>query len=137
MSERRMWRRPSRRRMVVLSEVKRRNRMSRAGMGARGRSSRYSCSKIVSREVGAGIFLARVFLGLEGWSVVAGISWNRLGGGAGDGEKSCRNWRRGEGPGCFGVVRVFSLLWVRQCCVPDEFYKRIGREMAKAEPVPP
>ena len=24
---------------------------------------------------------------------------------------SCRNWRRAEGPGCFGVVRVLSLLW--------------------------
>ena len=45
-SERRTWRLPSRRRMVVLSEVKRRKRMSSGGMGARGRSSRYCSSKI-------------------------------------------------------------------------------------------
>jgi len=77
--------------MVVFSEVKRRKRMSSAGMGARGRSSRYSCSKMAKSEVDAGIFLARDFLGLGGWSVVAGGSWKRVGGGVGDGEKSCRN----------------------------------------------
>jgi hypothetical protein len=78
--------------MVVLREVKRRKRISRAGMGARGRSSRYSCSKMATSEVNVGIFLARGFLGLGGWSVVAGGSWKRVGGGgAGDGEKSCRN----------------------------------------------
>jgi hypothetical protein len=44
------------------------------------------------REVDVGIFLARGFLGLAEWSVVADGSWNRVGGGgAGDGEKSCRN----------------------------------------------
>src|SRR5580698_4556351 len=96
--------------MVVLREVKRRNRMSSAGMGSRGRSSRYSCSKMATRELGARIFLARGGFGLGGWRVGAGWSWKRVGGGAGDGEKSCRNWRRGEGPGCFGVVREVSLL---------------------------
>ena len=35
---------------VVFSEVKRRNRMSSDGIGARGRSSRYSSSKISVRE---------------------------------------------------------------------------------------
>jgi hypothetical protein len=73
--------------------------MSSAGMGARGRSSRYSCSKIVTREVGAGDFFARGFLGLGlDWgldmgycSMVAGNSWKRVGGGADCGEKSCRN----------------------------------------------
>ena len=84
--------------------------MSSAGMGARGRSSRYSCSKIETRDVGVGIFLARGFLVREGWRVVAGISWKSVGGGAGDGEKSCRNLRRGEGPGCFGVVSVLILV---------------------------
>ena len=59
---------------MVLSEVKRRKRMSSAGMGARGRSSRYSCSKIVTREVGAGDLFARGGLCLGGWSVVAGTS---------------------------------------------------------------
>jgi hypothetical protein len=97
-----------------LSEVKRRKRISSAGMGARGRSSRYSCSKMATRDVDAGDFFARGFLvlGLEvgGWSVIAGGSWNRVGGGVGDVEKSCRNWRRGEGPGCFGVVRVLVLV---------------------------
>jgi hypothetical protein len=82
---------------VVLSEVKRRKRMSSAGMGARGRSSRYSCSKIATREVGAGDFFTRGFLvlglGLGGWMDVAWISWKRVEGGAGVGvdEKSCRN----------------------------------------------
>src|SRR5277367_2290508 len=113
MSERRTLRRPSRRRMVVLSEVKRRKRISSAGMGARGRSSRYSCSKIAIREVGAGNFFARGFLSLGlgggGWRVVAALSPKRIGGAAGDDEKSCRNWRRGEGPGCLGVVRVLVL----------------------------
>src|SRR6266481_1497220 len=80
-SDRRTLRRPSRRRMVVLREVKRRKRMSSAGMGARGRSSRYSCSKMAMREVGAGDFFARGFLGLGGWSVVAG-GWGGGGGGA-------------------------------------------------------
>ena len=65
-SERRIFRRLSRRRMVVLREVKRRKRMSIAGMGARGRSSRYSCSKMATREEGAGDFFARGFLGLGG-----------------------------------------------------------------------
>jgi hypothetical protein len=111
-SERRTLRRPSRRRMVVLREVKRRKRMSSAGMGARGRSSRYSCSKMAMSEVGAGDFFARGLLGLGGWSVVAGNSWKSVGGGAGDGEKSCRNCRRGDGPGCFGVVRVGPCFWL-------------------------
>ena len=64
MSERRTFRRPSRRRMVVLSEVKRRKRMSSGGMGARGRSSRYCSSKTAMREVGAVDFgfAARGFL---------------------------------------------------------------------------
>jgi hypothetical protein len=75
---------------VVLSEVKRRKRMSSAGMGARGRSSRYSCSKMVTSEVDVGIFFARGSLGF-GWSLVAAGSWKSVGGGAGDGEKSCRN----------------------------------------------
>src|SRR5271170_1118171 len=112
MSERRTWRRPSRSRMVVLSDVKRRKRISSAGMGARGRSSRYSCSKIAIREVGAGNFFARGFLSLGlggGSSIVAALSPKRIDGTAGDDEKSCRNWRRGEGPGCLGVVRVLVL----------------------------
>ena len=62
----------------MLSEVKRRKRMSSAGMGARGRSSRYSCSKMATREVGVGIFFARGFLGLavgvDAWMVEAGMS---------------------------------------------------------------
>src|SRR5580698_9695695 len=37
---------PSRRRMVVLRETKRRKRMWNGGIGARGLSARYSCSKI-------------------------------------------------------------------------------------------
>jgi hypothetical protein len=78
--------------MVVLREVKRRKRMSRAGMGARGRSSRYSCSKMAMSEEDGGIFLVRGFLGLGEWRVVGGGSRKRVGGGgAGDGEKSCRN----------------------------------------------
>jgi hypothetical protein len=76
---------------VVLSEVKRRKRMSSGGIGARGRSSRYSCSKMEMREVGAWLFFARGFLGFTGWRVAAGVSWKRLGGGVGDEEKSCRN----------------------------------------------
>ena len=61
------------------------------GIGARGRSSRYCCSKTATRDVGAGNFFARGFLERGGWSVVAWLSWKRVGGGAGDGEKSCRN----------------------------------------------
>ncbi len=38
-------RRPSRSRMVVLREVKRRNRMSNGGIGARGLRTRYCSSK--------------------------------------------------------------------------------------------
>jgi hypothetical protein len=80
---------------VVLREVKRRKRMSSAGMGARGRSSRYSCSKIVTREVDAGDFFARGFFGLGldmgCCSIVAGKSWKSVGGGTDCGEKSCRN----------------------------------------------
>jgi hypothetical protein len=45
-------------------------------------------------------------LGLRGSSVAALLSWKRVGDGAGDDEKSCRNLRRGDGPGCFGVVRA-------------------------------
>src|SRR5271170_5744052 len=99
--------------MVVLSEVKRRKRISSWGMGARGRSSRYSCSKTATREVGAGDFFARGCLirglGVGGWGIVAAPSGKSIGGIAGDDEKSCRNWRRGDGPGCFGVVRVLVL----------------------------
>ena len=52
-SERRTCRWPSRRRMVVLSEVKRRKRTSKGGWGARGRRSRYSSSKMAVRVVDA------------------------------------------------------------------------------------
>lgn len=52
--------------------------MSSEGMGARGRSSRYSCSKMATREVGVGSFFARGFLGLtvdvDAWRIEAGIS---------------------------------------------------------------
>ena len=41
-SERLTWILPSRSRMVVFSEVKRRKRTAMGGMGARGRSARYS-----------------------------------------------------------------------------------------------
>src|ERR1017187_7585039 len=43
--------RPSRSRIVVFSDVNLRKRMSSGGMGARGRSSRYSRSKISVRAV--------------------------------------------------------------------------------------
>jgi hypothetical protein len=64
---------------------------------------------MATRDVDAGDFFSRGFLALGGWRVVVDGSWKRVGGGAGDGEKICRNWRRGEGPGCFGVVRVLVL----------------------------
>jgi hypothetical protein len=62
-----------------------------------------------TREVGAGIFFARGFLTFAGWRVVAGFSWKRVGDEADEDEKSCRNRRIGEGPGCFGMVRVLIL----------------------------
>jgi hypothetical protein len=52
------------------------------------------------------IFFARGFFCLGGWRVDAGCSWKRVGDGVGGEEKICRNLRRGEGPGCFGVVRA-------------------------------
>ncbi len=59
---------------------------------------------------GCGDFFGAGLFGFGWMESGAWGSWKRVGGGAGDGEKSCRNWRRGEGPGCFGVVRVLSLL---------------------------
>src|ERR1017187_2258489 len=50
-SESRTCSRPSRSRMVLFGDVKRRKRISSGGMGARGRSSRYSCSKTSIRGV--------------------------------------------------------------------------------------
>src|SRR6185503_15431453 len=41
---------PSRRRMVVFRDVKRRKRTAMEGIGARGRNARYSCSKIGMRS---------------------------------------------------------------------------------------
>src|SRR4029079_8305719 len=41
---------PSRRRIVVFSDVKRRKRTAIGGIGARGRNARYSCSKIGMRS---------------------------------------------------------------------------------------
>jgi len=46
---------------------------------------------MATSEVDVGIFFTRGLLGLGGWSVVAGGSRKRVGGGAGDGEKICRN----------------------------------------------
>jgi hypothetical protein len=34
------------------------------------------------------------------------ISWGGKRDGVADEEKSCRNWRRGEGPECFGGFRA-------------------------------
>jgi hypothetical protein len=44
-----------------------------------------------TREVDAGIFLARGFLGFAGWREAAGLSWKRGLSGVGDEEKSCKN----------------------------------------------
>src|SRR3569833_3194683 len=41
---------PSRRRLVVFRDVKRRKRTVMEGIGARGRNARYSCSKIGMRS---------------------------------------------------------------------------------------
>jgi hypothetical protein len=59
------------------------------------------------------LFVTRFFGGVGRRVGVAGSSGmrsKRVGGRVACGrvgadEKSCKNWRRGEGPGCFGVVR--------------------------------
>src|ERR1700722_8285699 len=119
-SERRTCRRPSRSRMVVLREVKRRKRMSSGGMGARGRSSRYCSSKTAMRDVGAADldFAVRGYLGWRGLGRVAGEggkSWEGKRDGVADEEKSCMNWRRGEGPECFGGLRACPYLFISRC----------------------
>jgi len=97
-----------------LSEVKRRKRMSSGVMGARGRSSRYCSSKTAMSEVEAVDFgfAVRGFLGRDLSEGVGdeGSSWTGKRDGVADEEKSCMNWRSGEGPGCFGGFRACPLL---------------------------
>ena len=104
-------------------------------MGARGRSSRYCSSKTATRAVEAVDFglAVRGFLGRRGLSGDAGegeTSWMGKSDGVADEEKSCRNWRRGEGPGCFGGFRACPYCELLKCelleddSVQRQFYKR-------------